>query len=217
MNNGLLKRVRRCGLVSTNLSNVWFLLFVKIGCILLLHSTTHRLGAQIRKQHNTDTLNGFCAIFEPCKELEGFEVLSCKHHSNDSAGAERSTKGLWALAIVHYDNEAIVETAKVGLFMQHSSLSIDSVVRCQLDNIQRYFDDHVVGKKVRREALSFIGGRPKSGSFDDGFMANDSVVVAGDVIWRGHQPGSLLISMYFGSPRHAMYEAKSSMIEIRVR
>lgn len=166
--------------------------------------TTHprMVGSEAMSYRQTDTPATFCSVFEPCAPFIYPDSITSKMQVDDSKHGIVSRRGIWALAIVEYDADAVVESVNISPINASPKASLNQIDTMMLQYLQRYFNQSVVGSRVRRQALGFIGGRPESGSVDDGSMRRDSLAVGDDVLFRGVRQGTLVLAIAAGAAPH---------------
>ena len=178
------------------------------GSLALLTTQPKNEGEEAIRSRQIDPSTAFCSVFEPCVPFNYPDSIRSKLYVEDSLTGMMSRRGVWALAIVEYNSEAIVESAKVSIISASTNATLIQFDTLMLRELQSYFDQVVAGSKVRKQALGFVGGRPASGTLDDGRMKLDSVVVGNEVVFRGSPAGDTHSSYH--SRRSATWGARST-------
>lgn len=191
--------------MSHMMKTCWIIVFATCvsWCSLALSATSGKtVEEDLSISSQIDSLTAFCSVFDPCAPFTYPDSLRSMSTQTDTTLGIVVGRAVWALAIVEYNSDTVVESANISLINTTPRAQLSQYDALILGCLKRYFDQNIVGSKVRRQALGFVGGRPKSGWVDDRSMKRDSVVVGGDVLFRGVRKGTLLIAIAAGAAPH---------------
>lgn len=135
--------------------------------VILSDSTDRIVGIGIRSSE----LDGLCAVFFPCVPISFADSLRIQSQSlfeSLTLDGRFQENGV-VYANIYYDNDLIVRNVSLGTILPSGRDRRDQLESLLMSAVERYFQAYVMGTSIRKEALSYPGGRTDGTQFLDGY------------------------------------------------
>jgi len=157
--------------------NQWNLMVIWVLCALSLVDIPTLEAQTTAPEIRSNTVapsRAFCEVFDPCVPFSYPDSLVSKLERSNQMFMYTIRPSVRALLSVMFDHNGRVTSVEVAGIQPVGVVERDAISSAILGYLNEYAQRSILGSMVRRQALSFVGGRPESGWASDGFMDVDT-------------------------------------------